>query len=202
MEEDEKNKYIYCFTNKLNNKKYIGQTINPNQRYAVHKYYTKNDDRYFYRALRKHGLENFTFEVIRENLSWKEADEIETQLIAELNTIWPNGYNIAPGGTGKSNHTRKLISENKKERWKNLSDEEKNDKIQQLRNSRLGKQQSSHQKECARKANQKRWLITYPDGRQQEIVNLRQFCKDNGLKYGASNLSGSGTYKGYKAKLL
>ena len=36
---------IYCFTNNINDKKYIGQTINPLQRYNAHKsnYANKNN---------------------------------------------------------------------------------------------------------------------------------------------------------------
>ena len=74
---------IYCFTNKLNNKKYIGSTIvEPNIRYNQHIYNTthSNSHQYnypLYQAIRKYGIENFIFEILEQ----KECKEEEIRLI-------------------------------------------------------------------------------------------------------------------------
>ena len=195
-------KYIYCFTNKINNKKYFGQTINPNSRYAMHKWNAEHvSDHYFYRSIRKYGLENFSFEIVAENLSWEEADQKEIELISEHNTIWPNGYNIAPGGTGKCPKIAKLVGRKNRKIWDQLSEDEKVERIERMRQSNLGREQTDFQKQKAMEANQRRWLITYPDGHTKEIVNLNKFCREEGLKY-PNNFSTRGIYKGYKAEKL
>lgn len=92
--------YIYCFTNTINNKKYIGSTIQePNIRYNQHIYnaFHENVHQYhypLYEAIRKYGLEYFRFDILLE----KECDEqtirdIEKDYIIKYNTLSPNGYN-------------------------------------------------------------------------------------------------------------
>jgi hypothetical protein len=61
--------YIYKFTHIATDRCYIGQTIqSPNQRRLEHicdsKYTTK--EYHFHNALRKYGVDAFTFEVIAE----------------------------------------------------------------------------------------------------------------------------------------
>ena len=56
------NGYIYKFINRINGKKYIGQTNNIENRYKAHLSSKRNDP--FHNALRKYGIENFDFEVI------------------------------------------------------------------------------------------------------------------------------------------
>ena len=62
---------IYCFINKINNKKYIGQSINIEERKESHlRYYNnpnmKDYNTKFYRALRKYGTDQFTFQILEE----------------------------------------------------------------------------------------------------------------------------------------
>lgn len=93
-------KYIYCFTNLLNNKKYIGSTIQqPNIRYNQHIYNSKhqNNNKYnypLYQAFRKYGVENFQYEILlQKDCTEKEIREIEREYIKKYNSLSPNGYN-------------------------------------------------------------------------------------------------------------
>ncbi len=93
-------KYIYCFTNLINNKKYVGSTIQkPNIRYNQHIYNAthKNSHQYdypLYQAIRKYGLNNFTFEIIyQKECEEQEIRKIEKDFIIKLNSLTPNGYN-------------------------------------------------------------------------------------------------------------
>lgn len=62
---------IYKITNKINNKVYIGQSIDIHRRWhqEKNKAFNENDTAYnqlLSKAFRKHGLDNFTFEVLEE----------------------------------------------------------------------------------------------------------------------------------------
>ena len=102
----EERKYkVYIYTNKINEKKYVGQTCRNLKVRAK-----KNGDGYqectlFYRAIQKYGWDNFEGEIIFDNLTQIEANELEIQLIENLNTRDVNyGYNISLGGyTGNPN---------------------------------------------------------------------------------------------------
>lgn len=89
-------KALYKITNQINNKVYIGQTLHPNRRWTEHCAHAKaqDDQLPIHLAIAKYGKENFKFEV----LEWSEAfDEREAELIAQYNSIAPNGYNVLPG---------------------------------------------------------------------------------------------------------
>ena len=59
---------IYKITNLINNKIYIGQSVDIKKRWATHKRQAfikgKEYDKYLYRAIRKYGIDNFSFEII------------------------------------------------------------------------------------------------------------------------------------------
>lgn len=69
---------IYKITNDLNGKCYIGQTIDNKKRWKEHKQYSKyksNGDKYNYplaNAMRKYGVENFSFEMLEELINDKD----------------------------------------------------------------------------------------------------------------------------------
>lgn len=96
---------IYKATNNINNKVYIGQTIQPlNTRKSIHKYHALNDNskeyknNHFYNAIRKYGWENFSWEVIDTADTYEELDNKERYWINHYDSI-NNGYNIRIGGT-------------------------------------------------------------------------------------------------------
>lgn len=101
MEEHNEVKYIvYCHTNKINNKKYIGQTCRSLETRSGSNGCGYKECPYFYRAIQKHGWDNFEHKVLFENLSKESADRIEKILIQMFKTQDSDyGYNIQNGGT-------------------------------------------------------------------------------------------------------
>lgn len=88
--------FIYSITNKINNKQYIGQTIHsPEKRFDNH---CKSKNTYIGNSIRKYGKENFILKIIEECNSINELNERELLWIIELKTLFPNGYNLRPGG--------------------------------------------------------------------------------------------------------
>lgn len=105
---------IYRIINKIDGKSYVGQYCkdNPKQRFTNHKSRARKEDstEYLYRAIRKHGVENFDFITICvcDN---NELNELEIKYIKEFNAFGENGYNMTIGGQGIKNykHTPETI---------------------------------------------------------------------------------------------
>lgn len=102
MEKEEKMWCVYCHTNLINGKKYIGQTSQkPEQRWASGRGYKGSP--HFWNAIQKYGWDNFSHEILYDNLTLDEANQLEVQLIAEYNTLDENyGYNVETGGKNGS----------------------------------------------------------------------------------------------------
>ena len=112
---------IYCFINKKNGKRYIGQTINPNQRYNAHKsnYQNSNNTEYnslIHKAFRKYGFENFDYEILAKDIDdINVLNELEIFYIKHFNSKAPNGYNVEDGGRNSSKP--KTLEHRQKEIW-------------------------------------------------------------------------------------
>ena len=99
--------YIYCYRNKINDHKYIGQTNNLSVRYSAHKSqaYNPNSKDYnclFHKKIREYGLENFEFYVLEE-IEDKDSDYVDYReqfWIEEFKTWcrYNTGYNQTTGG--------------------------------------------------------------------------------------------------------
>ena len=89
---------IYCHTNKINNKKYIGQTCqSPEKRWKMGRGYV-NCPR-FYSAIQHYGWENFKHEILETGLTAEEANSREQFYINLFQTQDINkGYNMTCGG--------------------------------------------------------------------------------------------------------
>lgn len=88
---------IYLVTNTINEKVYIGQTVQKlSCRISQHK--TKITNAPFSRAIQKHGFENFTFTEIIAADNQEELDDYELELIREHGSMLPAGYNVQNGG--------------------------------------------------------------------------------------------------------
>lgn len=89
---------VYCHTNKINGKRYIGQTkLNPIVRWGENGegYHSQ----YFGRAISKYGWNNFEHIILKDNLTQTEANYFEKLFIEQFKTTNPQyGYNISAGG--------------------------------------------------------------------------------------------------------
>jgi group I intron endonuclease len=137
---------IYVIKNLINGKQYVGMTTRIKRRWSEHKGADKSSP-ILHNALKKYGVENFSFTHVADAFSWDYAQEIERLFIAELNTKVPNGYNLTDGGEG----TLGFPAPNK---GRPMSEESK----EKLRQAHLGKKmskESSEKKSLATKGKKK-----------------------------------------------
>lgn len=101
---------VYRITNVINDKVYIGQTIQTlNRRLTIH--FSKNVHSIISRAIRKYGKSNFIFEEIYTAFDKDELNRAEIYFISLENCMQPRGYNIKEGGANGRlpEHIRKRI---------------------------------------------------------------------------------------------
>lgn len=94
---------IYSYINKINKKQYIGQTINPEDRFRAHKSnaFNKKNSEYdspIHRAFRKYGYDNFEYQILAQTDDLDALNLLEEFFINKFDTQIPNGYNIEKGG--------------------------------------------------------------------------------------------------------
>lgn len=111
---EERNYKVYVHENKINGKKYIGITRRQVERRWGHQGNCYVRSPYFWRAIQKYGWDTFSHEVWFQNLTGKEANELEKVLIKSFKTsIKKYGYNLQQGGSDvnpKSKETSKKLS--------------------------------------------------------------------------------------------
>lgn len=87
--------HLYKITNSVNDKMYIGATLDPKRRWRYHQYAYSSCTK-LKRAMDKYGRENFKFEVICIGTEAYILD-LEAKAIVAYNTL-KSGYNTLPGG--------------------------------------------------------------------------------------------------------
>ena len=112
--------YIYCYTNNINNHKYVGQTSYPARRKSEHKYvaFTPSSEEYnllFHKKLRQYGEENFSFEILEE-IDTNDLDLVDSREASWIEKLSSHvktgkGYNLTLGGQSLGRH--KEITEEK-----------------------------------------------------------------------------------------
>lgn len=95
--------HIYKFTHNESGKCYIGQTTqDPNRRRLEHISDSRHKPKthHFHNALKKYGVESFTFEVMAEAATLEELNRLEG-FYADKFDCYVNGYNIRRAGSNK-----------------------------------------------------------------------------------------------------
>jgi group I intron endonuclease len=118
---------IYKITNISNGKIYVGQAVSHILNHKRYRPYghegrfrchiseafstKKNQSHYLNNAIRKYGVTDFVVELI-ECCEVEKADEREIHYIKELNSLFPNGYNLKNGGSvfTHSDESKKRLS--------------------------------------------------------------------------------------------
>jgi group I intron endonuclease len=90
--------YIYRARNIINDKCYIGLTIDPIKRISEHLWH--KDDFYFQRAINKYGNHNFEWDIIESDIPLNMLKQTEIDYIILFKSFIPNGYNLTTGGEG------------------------------------------------------------------------------------------------------
>jgi group I intron endonuclease len=175
---------VYKITCLVNNKIYIGSSIDIDYRWKQHLYYLKGKyhyNPYLQRSFNKYGVDNFKFEII-ELTEEKDRLEKESSYIVKLNSVAPLGFNFtsitSPGFRGRK-HTKQA-------------------KLK-LRLATLGRRMPSQSRDCIHKVPliehgysveeskklgrffAKPFKIIDPDGKLIEGVGIRRFCAKNNL---------------------
>lgn len=190
---------IYLITNSVNDKKYVGQTVQKlKDRWGAHccKSVIKRG-RPIALAIAKYGKEVFEIKEIDRADSIEEANKKEVYWTNFYNCFAPNGYSLKAGGrfySHLSEETKKKIS--LRHKGKKLSIEQ----IENMRAARLGRKHTPEHKRKISESSKgriptsealqkrstklcKRYFLRSPNNEIIEVINLKRFCKENGFCY-------------------
>lgn len=95
---------IYMYVNKLNNKKYIGKSMEYRFTTRVSQHRKDKTNSHFARAKKKYGLENFNIIILEDGIPRDILSEKEIYYISLYDTM-NNGYNSSKGGEGGDTFT-------------------------------------------------------------------------------------------------
>lgn len=94
---------IYCITNTVNGRQYVGQTTKEiKRRWGQHQTAAMVQNRPYpiCHAIRKYGAPAFDVEILDVASDRADLNAKETHWISAMNTKAPNGYNLTTGGEG------------------------------------------------------------------------------------------------------
>jgi group I intron endonuclease len=90
-------KYLYIIHNSVNDKKYVGVSIRPDERFKQHK--RREGCPALRSAMKKYGTDKFSMELLCVGDA-ETIDQLEIEAIQLFNSVTPNGYNVSLGGEG------------------------------------------------------------------------------------------------------
>jgi group I intron endonuclease len=205
---------IYKITNSINDKVYIGQTVESlKKRWNRHTWVCtiKRDAMAITNAIVKYGKENFSIEEIDKADDIEELNKKEIYYINLYKSMSPNGYNLTSGGSNKrlSEETKRKISKSNKgrkaseETIKKLSESHKGIKMSEESRNKLsmtnkGKKPSENTIRGSIEHNQKTYTMISPNGEVVTFTNMKLFCLENNLSNSKLCLVASGKRRSHK----
>lgn len=207
---------IYKITNTITGKPYIGldrdRDGSKTKRWREHQYNASRDNQYvskLYRSMKKHGIENFTHEVIHDDITDEyELIKLEAEYIKSHDSI-SNGYNILPADL-MADHS--FLSEEDKEairlaksrgakeanrvRWASVTDDEKKEFFKKLIESYPTEDRKKNVKEywdsldASERADRIQGILNYWENITPEQRDKRAVTSRDNFKLGSEKLSG------------
>lgn len=186
---------IYFLENQINKKGYVGQTIRIKRRLHEHK--SHNRSGVLSKAITKYGWDTFKLTILEDNISKEDLNIREQFWIAKLHTKFPTGYNLTDGGTQATTYSDEFCrqaGERSKERLKNpiFLAKWKEAAANGLK-SRTPEEQAKSAKATARL-----WEVIYPDGKNETVLNLAEFCRSHDLNQSCMSGVALGKFKHHK----
>jgi group I intron endonuclease len=135
---------IYLIINKVNGKKYIGQTARSFQERM--KEHISHSTQLIDRKIREYGIDSFECKVIDQANSIEELNQKEINWINKENSLMPNGYNLCIGGDNTLGYNHRLESKKK------MSQAQIKRNMKGQKNPYYGKKHSKETREKMKKA--------------------------------------------------
>lgn len=187
--------YIYLIENKVNNKKYFGQTtLAFNRRYSGGRWWEKTHNTHLKSSIKKYGIDNFTVnERYAVAYSKEDLDELEDYFINKYKTTDSRyGYNKKSGGAyGKHTLESRIKMSNA-----HLGQEMSSDKREEVSSKLKGRTLSEDHKLKISEANRSKEVKT-------KVVIRPSTSGENNPQYGISprERMDEKTYSEWRSKL-
>ena len=108
---------IYIFFCLVDYKVYIGKCSGKRVKYRRNEHKRGEGNQLLFRAIQKHGWENFIFDTLHENVPKEMLNDLEMKEIARFHCNKSQGgwgYNLTDGGEGVAGHKQSLETRQKK----------------------------------------------------------------------------------------
>jgi group I intron endonuclease len=176
---------IYKIENLVTSKAYVGFTSNrPDVRWKRHIYVSKNpktkQQSHIHRALNKYGVDQFAFTILYQSKDGEHTlNVMEPHFIQEYDTI-NNGYNVTTGGEGTLGYSH--TDESKAVMSKRATGRKHTEEIRaEMSATRKGRGVSSEARTKMSDSRSRDWIVVHPDGTEEQIKNMKDFCKRHNL---------------------
>lgn len=135
----------------------------------------------FHNSIRKHGFKSFVWEAVYQSKDGQHClNVMEPYFIREYDAV-VTGYNLTSGGGGCLGY--KWTAEQRREQSVRLTGLTRSEasKLNYSRASKGRKLPQSAKDTISKARANVSYVLTKPDGAQLRVLNLKKFCRENGL---------------------